>query len=68
MPGGLHPPLDVILSWPKPSHESAAARHGIVIFSCVLTVLAILVVMARLRARYYFTAHAPLFNILRQLC
>lgn len=56
MPGGLHPPPSVLLEWAElasqPHQQSSAGRHGIVAMSCVLTVLAILVVMARLRARW----------------
>ena len=56
MPGGLHPPPYVLLEWAQlasqPHPQSSAGRHGIVAMSCVLTVLAILVVMARLRARW----------------
>jgi len=56
MPGGLHPPPTVLLQWTElasdPHPQSSAGRHGIVAMSCVLTVLAILVVMARLRARW----------------
>jgi hypothetical protein len=56
MPGGLHPPPSVILEWTElasqPHSQHSAGRHGIVAMSCVLTVLAILVVMARLRARW----------------
>lgn len=52
MPGGLHPPLSVIESWPTPSHHaSSASRHGVVAMACVLTILSLLVVAARLRAR-----------------
>jgi hypothetical protein len=52
MPGGLHPPLSVIESWPSSSHHSrSASRHGVVAMACVLMVLSLLVVAARLRAR-----------------
>jgi len=54
MPGGQHPPLSIILSWPEKGTvpASASARHGTVIWLCVLLFLCVLVMAARMRARW----------------
>lgn len=53
MPGGQHPPLSVILSWPKKGTVPASdsARHGTVVWLCVLLFLSVLAMAARMRAR-----------------
>lgn len=53
MPGGQRPPVSVILSWPKKGSVTASetARHGTVIWLCVLLFLSVLVMAARMRAR-----------------
>jgi hypothetical protein len=52
MPGGTHPPLTVILSWPNPNYVNPP-RHGwgLTIGIVVISALAVLTVCARMWAR-----------------
>ncbi|KAF2101379.1 hypothetical protein NA57DRAFT_35108, partial [Rhizodiscina lignyota] len=52
MPGGIHPPLAVIESWPTPNYVDPHTRGwSLVILMCVLYAIALLAVVARLWAR-----------------
>ena len=52
MPGGVHPPLSVIGSWPQPNYRNPETEgNRLTITTIVLGVIAILVVAARLYAR-----------------
>lgn len=52
MPGGVHPPLDVIFSWPKPNYaHPESAGNGIVVVSLFLTSVATTLVSLRLYSR-----------------
>ncbi|KAF2666809.1 hypothetical protein BT63DRAFT_415909 [Microthyrium microscopicum] len=51
MPGGIHPPLEVILSWPARSDHPIRRGWGITIATIVLWAITILVVAGRLWAR-----------------
>jgi hypothetical protein len=52
MPGGIHPPADVFLSWPKPSANPVRRGWDVFVLMVVLYTLALVVVGLRLRARY----------------
>lgn len=52
MPGGIHPPLRVILSWPKPNYVNPVTRPNTVLFvACIYGPLTILLLFARLWVR-----------------
>ena len=52
MPGGVHPPLSVIASWPTPNYKNpTTSGWELVVTSVVLGTLAIVTVAARLYAR-----------------
>lgn len=52
MPGGLHPPLAVIASWPKPNFVDPEVRgNGLLVGSVILVTSAFLVVCGRLWSR-----------------
>ncbi|KLJ10801.1 hypothetical protein EMPG_13839 [Blastomyces silverae] len=52
MPGGFHPPLSVIKSWPKPNYVDPEAKgHDLVAISITLGLLATIAVGARLWVR-----------------
>jgi hypothetical protein len=52
MPGGILPPLSVIVSWPAPNYTNPEQRGwGTVVFAILLAALSTSVVCARLTAR-----------------
>ncbi|KKZ61516.1 hypothetical protein EMCG_00595 [[Emmonsia] crescens] len=52
MPGGFHPPLSVIKSWPKPNYIDPPAKgHELVAISLSLGILATVAVVARIWVR-----------------
>jgi hypothetical protein len=52
MPGGIHPPLEVILSWPKPNVVDPVRRDWMLpILTIVIFFVTLAVVTARLWAR-----------------
>ena len=54
MPGGIHPPLGVITSWPAPNHINPETHGpGLLVICCVFGPLAFLTVGARLYARFF---------------
>lgn len=55
MPGGLHPPLDVIATWTPNYKNPETHGQGVVILVIVLQVITWLVVFMRLWARFYLT-------------
>lgn len=74
MPGGLHPPISVILTW-KPNHVNPETRGwGIVVLVTVLLALTYIVVLLRLWARFVLARNAGvddvliIFNMVRWLC
>jgi hypothetical protein len=56
MPGGFHPPLSVVASWPQGNFENPVIRDkSFLITSIVLLIITIIVVAARLWVRFYLT-------------
>jgi hypothetical protein len=52
MPGGLHPPLEVMLSWPTPNYINPVTQpKAIPILACVLGPLAVCLLFTRLWVR-----------------
>jgi hypothetical protein len=52
MPGGIHPPLEVIASWPAPNFHNPDTRpKTILILACVLGPMTVCLVLARLWVR-----------------
>ena len=52
MPGGIHPPLDVILSWPKPNNINPETRPDtVVILACILGPITVALLFIRLWVR-----------------
>jgi hypothetical protein len=52
MPGGLHPPLEVISSWPKANYSNPITRSkAVLIVACVFGPVTIALVLARLWVR-----------------
>jgi Na+/phosphate symporter len=65
MPGGSHPPLSVILSWPTPNYVDPVTRGwGDVILCVVLYALALFTVVARLWARLIIKHNAGLDDVM----
>lgn len=65
MPGGFHPPAEVVASWPPPNYINPETKGKelliVVIFFCIL---AILVVSLRLWTRLCVQGHAGLDDVL----
>jgi hypothetical protein len=54
MPGGIHPPLEVKLSWPKPNFENPTLRPDTVLWlSCILGPLTVGLLLVRLWVRIF---------------
>jgi hypothetical protein len=54
MPGGIHPPLEVILAWPKPNYVDPERRsNSMLIVSCVLGPITVALLLARLWVRIF---------------
>ncbi|ORY11708.1 hypothetical protein BCR34DRAFT_513451 [Clohesyomyces aquaticus] len=52
MPGGIHPPLEVVLSWPAPNYINPETRgKGVLIVACIFGPLSTALLLARLWAR-----------------
>lgn len=61
MPGGIHPPLEVIATWPKPNYESPQTQPKIIlIFACILGPLTVTLLLARLWVRIRMQHNAGL--------
>jgi hypothetical protein len=59
MAGGIHPPVDVILSWPTPNYVNPHTRGWELVIICiVLYALALFAVIARLWARFMIQRNA----------
>jgi hypothetical protein len=66
--GGLHPPPDVILSWPKPNHVDPEERGwDMPILLLVVMGITFLVYIARIWARLILLKNAGLDDILISL-
>lgn len=64
MPGGFHPPLSVILSWPEPNYTDPAARgHQLLAVTVTFGLLAIIFVAARLWSRIKIQKNAGLDDL-----
>lgn len=58
---GLRPPLDVILSWPKPNYVNPETRgNGVLVGTIVLGIITYLVVGGRIWARLFVQRNAGL--------
>lgn len=65
MPGGTDPPLNVILSWPKPNYVNPETRgDGIVIYSYISASIATILVCLRLYARIFLLRKPGLDDVL----
>lgn len=65
MPGGLHPPADVIASWPKPNFVDPELRgDGLLVGSVLLVTIAFLVVCMRLWSRFIVMHQGGLDDVL----
>lgn len=54
MPGGLHAPLAVILTWPKPNYINPETRpNTVLVLACVWGPLTVILVLARLWVRMF---------------
>ena len=52
MPGGIHPPLEVMATWPTPNYRHAVTRpQTMPILACVLGPITICLLLARLWVR-----------------
>ncbi|CAO2651656.1 Nn.00g042260.m01.CDS01 [Neocucurbitaria sp. VM-36] len=52
MPGGIHPPIEQILEWPRPNYIDPDTRPKyVLIFSCIIGPISIALLFARLWAR-----------------
>jgi hypothetical protein len=64
MPGGLHPPIEVLLSW-KPNYVDPETRgFGLIILVCILLALCYVVVGMRLWARFRIVKNAGIDDAL----
>lgn len=64
MPGGIHPPLSVIASWPTPNYVDPERRGWSVVVMCaVLWGLAMVILMMRLWARLVLQHNAGLDDL-----
>ena len=65
MPGGLHPPLSVIESWPPPNYLNPVTRgHGLSILCIILFIITPSIVGARLWARIIILRKPGLDDVL----
>jgi hypothetical protein len=52
MPGGLHPPLELFLAWPRPNYVDPITKPKYVLFfSCLLGPISLVLLLARLWVR-----------------
>lgn len=59
MPGGIHPPPQVIASWPAPNYENPETRGwSLTITTVVLASIALAVFLLRLWSRLFLTHNA----------
>jgi len=60
MPGGYHPPPSVVASWPAPNYIDPPlySRSNPVVTVCVLGIISVLVVGARMVARFKIQRNA----------
>ncbi|PVH92815.1 hypothetical protein DM02DRAFT_477774, partial [Periconia macrospinosa] len=59
MPGGIHPPLEVIASWPAPNYHNPARRpRATTYLACVMSPIATFFIFARLWVRFYMQRNA----------
>jgi hypothetical protein len=64
MPGGLHPPISVLLSW-RPNYVDPVTRGwGVVALVCVLLTLTYVVVLLRIWARFFLAKNAGIDDAL----
>jgi len=54
MPGGIHPPIEEILRWPRPNYVNPITRPDtVLILSCVFGPITFAMLMARLWVRVF---------------
>ncbi|CBY01463.1 hypothetical protein LEMA_P002500.1 [Plenodomus lingam JN3] len=58
MPGGIHPPIEVVLAWPEPNYINPAVRpNTVTILACILGPTTVAMVLARLWVRIIIQRH-----------
>jgi len=64
MPGGFHPPLSVILSWPLPNYTDPVGKGPqLLIVTIIFGILSVLFVAARLWSRIKVQKNAGLDDL-----
>jgi hypothetical protein len=54
MPGGIHPPLDVTLSWPKPNYVDPVLRpNTVVLLACIMGPITVVMTLVRMWVRVF---------------
>lgn len=54
MPGGIHPPLDVKLSWPKPNYVDPVLRpNSIMLLACIMGPITVVMTLVRMWVRVF---------------
>jgi hypothetical protein len=64
MPGGLHPPLSVLLSWTPNYVDPETRGSGIIVLVVVLLILSYILVSLRLWARFRLAKNAGIDDVL----
>ena len=65
MPGGFHPPPDVMASWPEPNYIDPETKgKELLVVAIIFCVLALLVVSLRLWTRLCLQGEAGLDDVL----
>lgn len=65
MPGGTHPPLSVIASWPKPNYVNPESQgKGLIVVSLLFGIVATTLVSLRLVARIWIIRQPGLDDLL----
>jgi hypothetical protein len=61
MPGGIQPPVEEMLKWPKSNYENPLTRpHYVLVTACVLGPLTVAMLFARLWVRVRMQRNAGL--------
>jgi hypothetical protein len=65
MGGGFHPPLEVILSWPKPNYDNPESEgRQVLVINVIFSFLSIVVVSLRLFTRIWIKRQPGLDDLL----
>lgn len=64
MPGGFHPPVSVVLTWPLPNYDDPVGKgHQLLVVTIIFGVLAVIFVSARLWSRIKVQKNAGLDDL-----